>query len=320
MLAAYTNITSMTITDDYPLIKLRSLGRNLKENRRKALNDPSMMVLTPTMAIETKTYNQLKPWQKYHMRVAAVAASTTKAVLCGIAAATMLGINHLKPPHHHHTVELCLPNTTSPSSKKLWAPQIRYLYGNLPEEHYEIADDIRTTTIERTYVDLLRLYGARCALIFAEAAMHQKKISKREFVTQVSELGDSRWIRAALALLKKAYDNIQSVYETIARYKLTTANIKQITSIVPQAKLPDPGQIYIPDLLINNWLIVEIDGDSKYENDPLRTLISERRRERELLRRGYGILRFKAKEVEARVVTDVVHYLDNSHRVQALAA
>ena len=77
---------------------------------------------------------------------------------------------------------------------------------------------------------------------------------------------------------------------------------------------------YYPDLLINNWLIVEVDGDCKYQTDTLPVLLQERARERELLRRGYGILRIRAADVDNHIVSEVTRYLDNAKRIQALAA
>ncbi len=308
------------LAHDCPLIKLRSLGPNLKVAREKALKDPNLVILTPTIATSKKEFAELKPWQQYEVRVMAVAQATTKAILCGIAAATALGIACLKPAQHDKRIELGLAGVTSPSGKSLWSTQTRYLYTNLPKGHHCLYNDLRVTTIPRTYIDLLQLYGPRVALAFAEAAMYQKKIRKPRFIKMVASLGDSRQVYKALALLKIAHDNIQSVYETLARYQLLTSNIRGITSMVPQAVLPDKGRRYVPDLLINGWLIVEIDGDSKYENDPVEVIWKERVRERELLRRGYGILRIRARQVEEDIVSEVSAYLHNAHRVQALAA
>ena len=310
----------MTTLGKFNLIKLRSLGRNLKDNRKRATQELGLILLSPTMAIRKAEYWELKRWDRYNARVAAVAASTRKAVLSGLAAAAALNIRYLRPPNTHDVVELTLPGETSPSTKTNWGSGIRYLYNSLPSEHYISRNNVRITTIERTYVDILRLYGARYALIFIEGAMNQKNISKSQMVALVQALGDSQWIRKALALLQLAYDNVQSVYETLARFNLITSGINTITSVIPQVRIRGRNSNYYPDLLINNWLIVEVDGDCKYQTDTLPVLLQERARERELLRRGYGILRIRAADVDNHIVSEVTRYLDNAKRIQALAA
>jgi hypothetical protein len=310
----------MTTLDRFNLIKIRSLGRNLADNRKRATQDLGLILLTPTVGISKEDYMALEQWDRYTARVAAVALSTRKAVLSGFAAAAALGIRYLRPPHTQNIVELTLPGEISPSAKNNWAPKIRYLYNTLPSTHYFDQDNLRVTSIERTYLDILRLYGARYALVFIEGAMNQLKISKTQMTSLVRSLGDSPYVRKALALLQLAYDNIQSVYETLARFKLITAKISAITSIVPQARMRGQHSHYYTDLLINDWLIVEIDGECKYETNTLPVLLQERARERELLRQGYGIVRIRAVDVDKQIVAEVSHYLDNAKRVQQLAA
>ncbi len=310
----------MTTVNNINLIKLRSLGRNLAENRNRASGELGLVVVAPTVAVAKREYLALKPWDRYTVRVMAVATSTRKAVLSGFAAAAAMGIRYLRPPQTNYQVELTLPGKTSPSAKNNWGTKIRYLYGSLPKEHYINHNNQRVTTIERTYVDILRLYGARYALIFIEGAMDQLGISKSEILARVQGLGDSVWVRKAVALLRLAYGNIQSVYETLARFKLVNARIPGIVSIVPQARIRCGRATYYADLLINNWLIVEVDGGCKYETNTLPVLLQERQRERELLRQGYGLLRIKAAHIDESVVKEVTRYLKNASRVQALAA
>lgn len=310
----------MIAFERFNLIKIRSLGRNLADNRKRAVQDLGLILLTPTIGIRKEDYVALEPWDRYAARVAAVALSTRKAILSGFAAAAALGIRYLRPPRTHNIVELTLPGETSPSAKNNWAPKIRYLYNTLPSTDYFDHDILRVTSVERTYLDILRLYGARYALVFIEGAMNQLKISKAQMMNLVRNLSDSPYVRKALALLQLAYDNIQSVYETLARFKLITTKNSAITSIVPQARMLGQHSHYYTDLLINNWLIVEIDGECKYETNTLSVLLQERARERELLRQGYGMLRIRAVDVDKHIVTEVAHYLDKAQRVQRLAA
>lgn len=299
----------MKTLEELNAIKVRSIHRNLTTAKLKLTTKNSYIFLSATIAMPAKNYHTLVPWEKFEARVLAAGISTRKSVLSGLAAAVALDIPYLVPRSKHTrralyptTIELTLPGTTSPSSKKCWSPHYRYLYGNLPAEHITESNNLRTTTIERTFVDILKLYGPREALAFIEAAMEKYRIHKQVMMQRVKSLGAIKGIKWALALLSHAHNKIQSVYETLGRYCLEQANLPEIVSIIPQATLREGGETYYPDLLINRFLIVEIDGDIKYEENTIGVLLQERRRERELQRRGYTIIRFSPLEVEDAIV------------------
>ena len=290
-------------------IKARSIDRNLTAAKQKLESGNKHKFLSATIAIPTTIYAALTPWERFEAKVVAAGFSTRKAVLSGFAAAVALEIPFLAPNTkqqnqniHPNTVELTLPGTTSPSAKHRWSPHFRYLYGNLPSEHITESNNLRTTTIERTYLDILRLYGVREALAFVEAAMERYHIGKNQMLQRVKNLHNVTATKWAIALLNRAHNNVQSVYETLGRYLLEEAHLKEITSITPQAELREGDQTYYPDLLINKFLIVEIDGNVKYQTNIIETLLQERRRERELQRRGYSIIRFSPMEVEKAIV------------------
>lgn len=290
-------------------IKVRSIHRNLTTAKLKLTTKNSYIFLSPTIAMAAKDYHALVPWEKFEARVLAAGTSTRKSVLSGLAAAAALDIPYLVPRSkrtrralYPATIELTLPGATSPSSKKCWSPHYRYLYGNLPTEHITESNNLRTTTIERTFVDILRLYGPREALAFIESAMEKHRIRKQAMMQRVKNLGAIKGVKWALALLSRAHNKIQSVYETLGRYRLEQADLPEIVSLIPQATLREGGETYYPDLLINGFLIVEIDGDIKYEENAIGALLQERRRERELQRRGYTIIRFSPLEVEDAIV------------------
>jgi len=132
--------------------------------------------------------------------------------------------------------------------------------------------------------------------------MEKHRIHKQAMMQRVKNLGAIKGVKWALALLSRAHNKIQSVYETLGRYRLEQADLPEIVSLIPQATLREGGETFYPDLLINGFLIVEIDGDIKYEENAIGALLQERRRERELQRRGYTIIRFSPLEVEDAIV------------------
>lgn len=301
-------------------IYLRSLSRNLMQAKELASRSCSVVTLSSTVAMPMRSFANLKRWQQFETRVLAVAHSTKRAVLCGVAAAAAWGIPYLMPSRNFNMVELCLPGSTSPKAKSRWQPGTLYRYGTLPAEHITTVNGMRVTTIEHTFIDLLRHFGELNALAFIEAAMYKFSLSKAKILRNLLSMRNIDGRSRAIALMKSAREGIQSIYETVARFSLEKAHLPGVSSIIPQAILPEPGQIYIPDLLIDGWLIIEIDGAAKYQQNPTVTIMAERERERLLLRRGYTILRFSPREVWHDLVPTVQNLLENRRRKKQLAA
>lgn len=67
-------------------------------------------------------------------------------------------------------------------------------------------------------------------------------------------------------------------------------------------KFQAPVQRYRVDFLFDDSVILELDGDTKHTSDPRRSLLQERKRERELTNQGYTVLRYG--------FTDVLHRMD----------
>lgn len=67
-------------------------------------------------------------------------------------------------------------------------------------------------------------------------------------------------------------------------------------------KFQAPVQRYRVDFLFDDSVILELDGDTKHASDPRRSLLQERKRERELTNQGYTVLRYG--------FTDVLHRMD----------
>ena len=98
--------------------------------------------------------------------------------------------------------------------------------------------------------------------------------SKQEFQAYIDR-NDHRWGMArAQKVLNQALYGIESVYETYARYIITT--MLPALQVDPQAIIPIPSRWYYDgfsrrrvDLLIERFIIIEIDGRIKYQQSPV---------------------------------------------------
>lgn len=68
---------------------------------------------------------------------------------------------------------------------------------------------------------------------------------------------------------------------------------------------------YRPDFLFDDFLIVEIDGKSKYAENTAAVLLRERDRERELTNMGYVFFRVYPEDVMGRL-DDVLEQIDKA--------
>ena len=57
---------------------------------------------------------------------------------------------------------------------------------------------------------------------------------------------------------------------------------------------------YRADLVINGWLVIEIDGNVKYRHEVEEVIRAEHRRQQDILNKGYIVLRFSPEQLSAR--------------------
>lgn len=95
----------------------------------------------------------------------------------------------------------------------------------------------------------------------------------------------------------RASGRARSPLETLARIQLRAAGLDVADGVV----IAGVGEV---DLVVDGWLVVELDG-STFHSDPW-TFDQDRRRDRELVRRGYAVVRFTSNDVRSgKIVTDV---------------
>lgn len=146
---------------------------------------------------------------------------------------------------------------------------------------------VAVTTPERTVVDLAR-HGRRSGLIAADAALHERAVTRAAIDAALARAGGWPGIRRARHVLGLASPLAESPLESLTRLALCDW---RVPAPQLQALIYDPllGCTYRVDML---WprqrLILEVDGRVKYTADEL---WREKRRQERLERLGYRVLR-----------------------------
>ncbi|RAX21023.1 MULTISPECIES: DUF559 domain-containing protein [Actinomyces] len=134
-------------------------------------------------------------------------------------------------------------------------------------------------------------------LMACDAALHQGHTS----VEAIAELLRGPGSRQARQRLGLASSRARSPLETLARLQLHQAGI----SFEDGVDIHRVGEV---DLLVDGWLVLELDGYSYHEDEFQFGL--DRRRDRELTRQGYRVARFTRQDVQAgRVGTEIQELL-----------
>ena len=140
----------------------------------------------------------------------------------------------------------------------------------------------------RTFIDIARYHGFLEGLIAADYLL-RRGIERDAIEKEIRKMGRAKGIGVARRCLEHAIPNSDSAYESLARGLLIEAGIGPV---VAQAQI----ERYFADLLVQGWLIIEIDGEIKYERDDAGEVWKkEFSRQKRIGNKGYVILRFESK-------------------------
>ena len=230
-----------------------------------------LLLLTKQWCVPRLDYTNATPEQQLVIHIQAAAVSCRTAVISGLAAALIQGIPTLNQNHDTH-VELTLPHHHRPPSRTQWPLIFYYRDAYLPPEDITNIAGHRVTTIPRTFTDIYARHGELEALVYLESALNRGH-TKQEFQDYLTT-HHGQWNTVKLQrILDLACYGIESVQETRARYAIITQ--LPTTLVTPQAVIPVPHRTIVGrwslkrvDLLLDNWLVIEIDGHSKYIGAP----------------------------------------------------
>lgn len=157
--------------------------------------------------------------------------------------------------------------------------------------------DARVTTLRQTLLDCCRCLATAQAVSVLDSALRQGRIDQAELASLVPARGRSaRTVRQAIAL---ADPQAQSVLESAARVLMLCGAVGPVES---QVEVPRVGWV---DFVVDGWLVVEVDGYAVHRE----RFREDRRRDAELVRQGYVVVRFTYEDVERRPewVLSVLH-------------
>lgn len=221
--------------------------------------------LTAEIAVTRKKFDGLKPWERSIALCAAVGLTVDRAIVAGRAAALLWGIKVLT---WDRTVELMHTDGKQAGAAGTWPPNVRHRRCNLRSDEVHEEHGLRVTLATRALRDIAAHHGVLEGLVAMDSARSQWPHLTKEYLRQ--ELVDgARFngigkVRDTIAL---SVPNAGSPLETKARYLIVTSDLPGVQTIEAQARInrgPGAGHFDV-DLLINGWLVIELDGRFKLD-------------------------------------------------------
>lgn len=268
------------------------------------LRDGTLHKLTAEVAMDVAAYRDLAPWDRAAARAFAVGMTMDKAVVGGQAAARLWDLDTLKVEKY---VACYLPDGGTPSSPKTWPEGVIYRYGRLDPVDIREHHGIRVASLMRLLLDVAHYDGLHAAVVVIDSARRKyPELTRGELYRRLDGYRRYRGMRVLRQAIELSVSNSDSAQETRTRLILREANLPGITSIQSQVRFnrDATGGFYLVDFLINGWVIVEIDGRSKYKagspGELESALMAERDREKFFTNRGYVVLRIEPKQLNGQ--------------------
>lgn len=286
--------------DTHRLVLLRHLPYDSPEIRDR-LSSGTLLRLTSEVAVPADHYRNLPPWGQAEARAAAVGLTVDKGVVAGKAAARLWGVELL---HVEKEVEVQLPGRARASGRRTWTTGARYRSVILPDRYHTVERGIRVTTPMRCLLDIARHESPHEAVVALDSARRLWPGLTVDVIRRdIALMGPVRNGAKFHAALERSLPGIGSPWETLARLLLLDAALPAIHTIETQVGFRDPltGRSYFVDILINGWLVLEVDGRSKYRgaygDTPAAVVLAERDREKALQNLGRVVLRVGKSEL-----------------------
>lgn len=265
--------------------ELRAELVDTRKCSHESFPDGEVVELEPTVWFPAATWRELRYHERQWLRVEAAAMVSNAAVLVGRSAARKLGMWVIS--NGEEPVEVALPSR-SVSQSRAQSGRYAFRFSKLRYDEQLVYEGHRVTTPVRTFIDIARHHGFIEGLIAADYLL-RRGIERAEIEKEIRKMGRAKGIGVARKCLEHAIPNSDSAYESLARGLLIEAGIGPV---VAQAQI----ERYFADLLVQGWLIIEIDGEIKYERDDAGEVWKkEFSRQKRIGNKGYVILRFESK-------------------------
>ena len=278
------------ITDHF--INLRYAGA--ESPHHLALQCGELTQIAPWVAVPTATWRQWVRHKQQFAKVVAAGWSTHRAVLIGKSAARLWGMWVIS--REGEEVELAVPSGSVPP-RRLTPKGYRYRrVKSLQESTVSIAG-VRATNPARTCLEIARLHGFPDGLVATDSALRQHDVTTYDLREELAKMQRTRGQAAMRKVIEHAYGGSESPYESYLR--------ALIIERFPQAKIEPQKPLlgkYRADLCLDGWLVLEVDGDAKYDGTygeaPSHVVKQQIKRQRALENRGYVVLRFGPSDMK----------------------
>ena len=291
------------MTDLAQLIYLRTLPQHDPIWQRISAGD--LVRVTTWFAYPAERYRQLPSFRRKVVGIVAVARGTSKAVVAAKSAGRLLGLWVLPPKDEPITLAR---TSRSLPTKAAQDPRVRYRKMWLPAEHIVDINGVRSTNVARTCIDIARLLTLEEGIMAMDSALAQGLVTHDELKAMVLQLSRSKGIARARTAVQHASAVAEAPYESYARAILVAEGVGR--KIVAQYSFANGYRV---DLCLDDAVIIEIDGNVKYDGTtygkPVDEVIrAERQREKQIQNLGFVVLRYAPSELlheRDRMVSEV---------------
>lgn len=263
---------------------------NVNSQVRERLETGELVRLSSGVAVPASIINGLPRYQRQWARSFCVGMSARTAVVTGRAAAHLLGMWTVNAPMPEVRM---LAKHPPPKSKQ--QPGVRYVRAPLRRDEVVRGQHLNTTTPYRTFLEIAREAGFVHALVAADWLLYSGTMVPAQLEHMMCITPRFHGIGAARRAVKCAELGPESAPESHARAILLDAGFR---NVLPNVWIEKTR--YRVDLLIEDALIIEIDGRVKYEGagvDTADVLLREKRRADTLRNLGYELIRFSPNEL-----------------------
>lgn len=271
------------------LVDMRRIPAHDTETRMQLI-DGNLHRLTKSLYFDREAWNKLKHHEQDFLRCYAASSQSTKAVLVGKSAARLCGVWTIA--RKNEPVTLAHPDGRPTSRKGKWTGY-EYRYMTVPESDIVREGTQRFTNAVRTAIDIAREHGVDEGIVAIDSVLsgHDERTAQAivdEFRRTIERMAGTRGIAKARKALDRANRFSESPYESLLRTVFERYGVK----FHQQAKI---GR-YRVDFLVGENVVVEVDGDEKFEKDP-EAVKRQRTREDWLREQGYEVLRVYPSQI-----------------------
>ena len=279
------------ITDHF--INLRYAGA--ESPHLLALQRGELTQIAPWVAVPTAAWRQWVRHKQQFAKVVAAGWSTHRAVLISKSAARLWGMWVIF--REGEEVELAVPSGSVPP-RRLTANDYRYRRVKSLQESTVMVAGVRATNPARTCLEIARLHGFPDGLVATDSALRQHDVTTYDLHEELAKMRRTRGQATMRKVIEHAYGGSESPYESYLRALI----IERFPQVNIEPQKPLLGK-YRADLCLDGWLVLEVDGDAKYDGTydeaPAHVVKQQIKRQRALENRGYVVLRFGPSEMKA---------------------